>query len=447
VTPSIPVPIPFLCQRCGQQYATQVVQCSSCGGDEVKQATPRGREPEVLHFSKIPAHDDAQRHKTGIEGFDEVLGGGLVDDSIVLIAGEPGRGKSTIVLMAAVAFARRGVRVLYVSSEEGTAQLKARSNRMELDTEYGEEDFPLWAKSTGSLEEVDRLISLKNPDIILVDSINRFETMHASGGAGSLQQSLAVTSRLCTLAKREVRSVILVGHVNSEGEIAGPKALQHLVDAVLDLGADDAGRRFFVARKNRYGATGEATWWEMTARGLIDAGDPSIQLLARTSCEPGVVFLADATLAKPQLVRIEAQFNPEKGDIQVRGIASSRVKSVLKLLRAHSGLTDEEGVAIEVGTVLGQPCEDTGLDLALAVALLSAHLRKPVPWPSMAFGRLSVRGRIEPCDRDYPRLEAARTWGLRSVLASRWTRSPEEMGLVRVRKIDRLEEIGGWLTG
>lgn len=435
----------FVCERCREQYPAKIPVCPACGCDEVNPPRAKRSEPEALHISRVPSHEDGLRIHSGVPGLDTVLGGGLVEDSIVLIAGEPGAGKSSLLLAAASQWAEQGFRVLYVAAEEGAPAVKVRAVRLGIDTEAAEEDHPLYLRHTSSLEDIEQTVHRRDIDIVIVDSIQRIATLQVRGHSGSVEQMRACTKRLCDMAKKEVRAVILVGHVTAEGDIAGPMSLLHDVDALLMLGTDDAGRRYLLATKNRYGETGAATWWEMTGRGLIDAGDPSRQLLEQTDREAGIVFLPDASLAKPQLVRIEASVTDAAADLQCRGVEQGRVRHVLRLLRTHCDL-DLSGqcLAIEVGTLLGRPCKDQGLDLALAVAVLSAARGASVPWPSLAFGRLSVRGRVEPVDRDYLRLEASSGWRVRSILAPKWTRKCEAVERL-VARIPRLDGVQPWL--
>lgn len=443
----------YTCARCGAGYPRQVRICRSCGSDEVLAPRARRAPAEVLHISRVPSDDDVPRIHTGMPGLDELLGGerpGLPDDATVSLIGEPGGGKSTLLTDLACRLAEHGRRVGYIVPEESAVAVKSRAVRLGVDPDAGEDDLPIYLRSTDDTEEAGRIIRAKDLDVVIVDSVNRMRVRRLPSEAGSVQQVLAVTSWANRIAKVEARAFVMVGHVNKEGDAAGPMAFQHDVDACLQLGVDDAGRRYLLATKNRYAPSRQVAYYEMTAEGLVPSPDPSRELLAHTQPEPGVVFLPDASLAQPTLVRVEALVTDpgegQPGSLNVQGVEAGRVRAALRLLRGLQLPLAGQEIAVEVGSVLGEACKDPGLDLALAVALASAAQHRAVPWPAVVWGRVSVRGRVEATERDYPRLEAARAWRVRHALVPRWARGPSDNRPVQVRRIERMDEIDSWLS-
>ena len=410
-----------------------------------------------MHISRVPTTDDAPRLETGMPGLDRVLGGdrpGLPDDATVSVVGDPSAGKSTLLIDAAGRLAEDGHRVLYAVPEEGIDAVKSRAQRVGIDTDQAASYLPLYLRHTDSWEEIEHLVRLLDIDVLMLDSVNRTRLggIYKHLPCGSVQQVRAVVGRAVHLSKSQSRACILVGHINKEGDAAGPQDFAHDVDICLRIGIEETGGRYLLAEKNRYAQDRFAVHYDMTARGMLEVRDPSLAVLSRTGAEPGVVFLPDASLAQPALVRVEALVQDpgegREGAVSVQGVDKSRVAQALRLLRSHNDLPlAGQDIAVEVGTVLGQPCKDAGLDLALAVALASAALQRVVPWPSVVFGRLSVRGRVETVDRDYPRLEAARDWRVRHALVPAFSRGPDRMTPVSVCRVKRLEEIEGWIRG
>lgn len=432
-TPSV-----FRCGNCGNEQPS-AGPCPGCGAGECLAVKPKGKTRDAVHVSQVAAHDDAERLSTGIDGLDRVLGGGLVDDGVVLVYGGEGSGKSTLLAELARNLSEDGLRVYAWSGEENTGQLKARAVRVGLDSQVSERDCPLWLRHTSSLEEVESDVKELDPDVILGDSIQTIATMHATGHAGTVEQIGACARWFVGQAKERARCVILTSQLNAEGDTSGGRYLRHLVDVVLELGEDGAGGRFCTAPKNRYGATGEACWLEMTAEGFLEAPDAAREVLERTTPGAGVVFLPDASSERATWVRVEAVVSDEAGEPMLRGVDPARVRPLLRVLRSQAGLDlTGRSLAVEVGTVLGAPCRDPGLELAIAAAVLSADARRPWPHRTAAWGRVSVRGAVEPVARDHARITAAR--GVEAhVLCSMGSKLRETGPLVRrVRHVGEL---------
>jgi DNA repair protein RadA/Sms len=411
----------FVCQACGASFLRWEGQCRSCAawntlvetvvragarGDAATAAARRGSRAaarpgagEVTPLANIEA-PSVPRLPTDLRELDRVLGGGLVAGSLVLVGGEPGIGKSTLLLQAAAGLVRggEGRHVLYVSGEESASQLRLRAHRLGVATGPAGDAIAVLAESeVGRITEVARAT---RPSLVIVDSIQTATVDELDGPAGSVGQVRESALRLMDLAKGEGIAVILVGHVTKDGTIAGPKTLEHLVDAVIELSGDRAGTlRLLRATKNRFGSTEEIGVLELDETGLIEVPDPARAFLAQHETEsPGSVVAATMEGSRPMLVEVQALVAPAGYGTPARrvsGVDPNRLALLLAVLSRRAGLpvaTHDVYANLAGGLSLAEP----GLDLPVALALASSLRDRPVRLGTVAAGEVGLLGELRP---------------------------------------------------
>lgn len=357
-----------------------------------------------------------RRMVTRKDGFNRVMGGGIVVNSITLIGGPRGCGKSTLLIEVAGDLRAQGHRVLYISAEEVESQIGNRAKRLRLDHLKVR---VLHTRSLGVVrEELARLRGTEDdPDFIIMDSAQTIAETDGtvSGGAGSMTQVMHVGEYFTALAKDESRAVFLVCQENGDGDLAGPQMLAHLVDVELRFSRDGSDRRFLKDPKNRFGEADEIAVYDMTAHGLREIGDVTAEMLEDRMGEVGVIPFAAAHLARPIFLAVEASAHLiEEGEqmrpLETDGYESSRLRKVLDRLQSECGVvTMGRAIRVEVPRVLGDVVQDDELDMAVAAALLSALHNKPPPTRTLFFGRLALSGHFVSLARSESRLEAARS--------------------------------------
>jgi DNA repair protein RadA/Sms len=435
----------FLCQACGASFLRWEGQCRSCAAwntlvetvvrnpARAERATAAAARNgggsgavEVVRLAEIgePAVD---RIPTDIRELDRVLGGGLVPGSLVLVGGEPGIGKSTLLLQAAAGVVHGGVdrHVLYVSAEESAAQVRLRAQRLGLAAGPAADGIAVLAESeVGRIAEVARAT---RPTLVIVDSIQTVTVEELDGPAGSVGQVRESALRLMELAKGDGIAVVLVGHVTKDGTIAGPKTLEHLVDAVLELGGDRAGTlRLLRAAKNRFGSTEEIGVFELDETGLVEVADPARAFLAEHETEAsGSVVAATMEGSRPILVEVQALVapagygNPAR---RVSGIDSNRLALLLAVLSRRAGLpmgTHDVYANLAGGLSLAEP----GLDVPLALALASSLRDKPIRLGTVAIGEVGLLGELRAVPGLERRLREAARLGFERAIVPRPTRT------------------------
>jgi len=449
----------FVCQTCGAAFLRWEGQCRSCQSwntlvetivrvparaDGAKASARAGRgssgapavpAAEAVTLSRVetPA---VPRTPTGLGEVDRVLGGGLVAGSLVLVGGEPGVGKSTLLLQVAAGVAsaagETGGRVLYATGEESAAQVRLRASRLGLaDGQPGEAIEVLAAGDVGSIAEHARAT---RPALVVVDSIQTMTVDELEGPAGSVGQVRESALRLMDLAKGESIAVILVGHVTKDGSIAGPKTLEHLVDAVLELGGERSGvLRVLRASKNRFGSTEEIGVLELGERGLVEVDDPGRAFLVEHDASAaGSVVAATMEDTRPLLVEIQALVAQAGYGTPARrasGIDPNRLALLLAVLgrRAGIGLASHDVYANLAG---GLAVAEPGLDLPLALALASSLRDRPVESGTVAAGEVGLLGELRVVGGLERRLrEAARLGFRRAIVPAGRGRPPSVPGL------------------
>ena len=415
----------FVCQQCAFQSPKWIGRCPSCDGwntfvEERVVAPPKGRglaraPREPIALSDVPA-DAEQRLSTGIGEFDRVVGGGIVQGSCVLLGGDPGIGKSSLLMQASAALARKGT-VLYVSGEESAAQVKLRARRFGI---AGDNIFVLAETDLGSVIEA---IRRTRPIFAVIDSIQTMSSDAIASAAGGVSQLRECAARLLELAKGEDVPIFLVGHVTKEGAVAGPRVLEHIVDAVLYL----EGERFHAFRilratKNRFGSTDEVGVFEMAESGLREVANPSeVFLEERSRGVAGSVIVPTVEGTRPLLVEVQALVTPTSFGLPrrtVNGADPQRVLLLLAVLAKRAGLSAGSH-DVYVNLVGGLRIREPAADLGLAVAVASALRDRPADPRTVFVGELGLGGELRRVQRIAARLKEAERLGFeRAVVPS-----------------------------
>jgi DNA repair protein RadA/Sms len=361
--------------------------------------------------------DEAKRRPVGIEELDRVLGGGLVTGSLVLLGGEPGVGKSTLLLQAAERLAAAGADVLYVCGEESPQQIGLRARRL------GAVSDRVQLLPELDIVAVEQRVDDVRPDVLVVDSIQTAFDPELGGAPGSVGQVRACTARLMRIAKDLGVTTLIVGHVTKEGAIAGPRVLEHMVDAVLYFEGDrDHAFRIVRSVKNRFGSSSELGIFEMTEHGLEGVASPSALLLAeRTESVAGSVVMVAMDGSRPLLVEIQALVTPSYLPVPRRlatGIETARLLQVLAVLERRAGLSFA-GHDVLVSVAGGVRVAEPAIDLPLALALASALRDVPVPLDVAAFGEVGLTGHVRPVPQAVARVNEAARLGMTRVIAAR----------------------------
>ncbi len=419
-----------VCSACGHETPRWAGQCPGCGEwntlvEEARtHAAPshgaRGRAPAAIapvRLGSVAAREH-DRLSTGIAELDNVLGGGIVPGSLVLIGGAPGIGKSTLTTMALANLTAAGHRTLYVSAEESAAQIRLRAERLR---EPAALSIPVIAET--DLEVVLATIERERPDVCVVDSVQTLSSAALSSAAGSVAQVRQVAAEVMRVAKAQRTAVLLVGHVTKEGALAGPRVLEHLVDCVLQFeGERERTYRTVRAVKNRFGSTNEAGVFEMHDHGLVEVLDASARFVGEATGAPGSVVLCAMEGSRPLLVEVQALVSSSElvpPRRVVSGLDRNRVALVLAVLGRHAGI-GLGSADVFVNVVGGVRVDEPGGDLAVALAVASAARRVALVGdagkPLACFGELGLTGELRTVAHADRRLAEARKFGLPPVI-------------------------------
>jgi DNA repair protein RadA/Sms len=391
----------FVCNNCGAQHAAWAGRCNVCGEwntiteeavivTSSGKATTSGKNLETTTTKAAAKVDNVSRIKTAITDVDVVLGGGLVPGSVTLIAGQPGIGKSTLLLQIAAGIASKNS-VLYVSGEESEHQVGLRAHRLGADTAN------VSLATSNSADDVAATINKGKYSVVIVDSIQTMVLDGVASAAGSVTQITNCAHLLMGVAKRTNTAVILVGHVTKEGSIAGPKVLEHVVDTVLQLEGDRyGGFKLLRSIKNRFGSTSEAGIFEMEERGLVQIDNPSAALLAERQISDGSVVLATMEGSRPLLVEVQALVNKTSYGYPKRaasGIDLNRLNLLVAMLerRTKLNLSDKD---IYINIVGGMKITEPGADLAVCMAIASAAKGMQLKKNAVVFGEVGLSGEV-----------------------------------------------------
>jgi DNA repair protein RadA/Sms len=414
----------YICQECGQVSLTWSGRCPGCREwntlVEARQTGGRAK-PSRAAVSPMPLREvtapRTARLATGIGELDRVLGGGLVPGSLVLLGGSPGIGKSTLTGMTLANLEAAGVSTLYVSGEESAVQVRLRAERL------GDAALSVAVLAETSLEPVLGTLESERPQVCVIDSIQTLHTAAGTGAPGSVGQVREAATALAEVAKRRDVALILVGHLTKDGSLAGPRALEHLVDCVLRFeGERERTYRTLRALKNRFGATSEVGVFEMRSGGLTEVADPSARFVEEATRAPGSVVLPAMEGSRPVLVEVQALVAPSELEAPRRvsnGIDRNRLSLVLAVLTRHAKLS-LAGADVFVSVAGGVRVEEPGADLAIAMAVASAHRREALlgvaDRPLACFGELGLTGELRHAGHPERRIAEARKFGLGPVI-------------------------------
>ena len=439
--------VAFVCGDCGAEHGKWQGQCAGCGQWNTLRETagsPRARGgagfagavPQAAKLADVGISDNA-RLRSGFGELDRVLGGGFVAGSVVLVGGDPGAGKSTLLLQVSTVVAR-GCEVLYVSGEESLEQIAGRARRLGLP----EDGLTLAVETT--VERIAQLVDAVRPKLVIVDSIQVMQAEASQSPPGSVGQVRESAAELVRLAKRNRVAIVLVGHVTKEGNLAGPKVLEHMIDCFLMLEAP-AGSRYRTLRgqKNRFGAVNELGVFAMTETGMREVANPSAIFLQRPKTPaPGSVVTVAWEGTRPLLVEIQALVDGGQGGYPRRvavGLDAQRLAMHLAVLHRHAGvsLADQDVFANVVG---GVRVAETGADRALILATLSSFRDHAVPKNLVVFGELGLTGEVRPVQNGQDRIREAGKHGFTQAIVPRGNRPRAPIDGVEAVPVATLKE-------
>src|SRR5579884_4469064 len=407
----------FVCQNCGAACARWTGKCEACGewntlveeGAEGPRRSMRKGRPFIIEALKGDSRE-APRLPSGITEFDRVTGGGLVRGSVLLLGGDPGIGKSTLLLDVAAAVARKRHRAVYISGEEAVAQVRLRAERL------GLADAAVEIAAETSVEDIVATMSHGDPpQLLVIDSIQTMWTQTVEASPGTVTQVRGSAGELIRYAKRSGAAVILVGHVTKDGQIAGPRVVEHMVDAVLSF-EGEGGHLFRILRavKNRFGPTDEIGVFEMTGGGLREVANPSALFLSeRDLGAPGTAVFAGIEGTRPLLVEMQALVAPTILGTPRRAVVGwdhNRLAMVLAVLEAHCGVR-LSGHDVYLNVAGGLRIQEPAADLAAAAALVSSLANAALPSDAVYFGEISLSGMVRPVAQAAARLKEAQKLG------------------------------------
>jgi DNA repair protein RadA/Sms len=449
----------YVCQSCGASFPRWMGKCEACGAwnsiaeeaapDTLPKGLSRGKGKKVEFVPLDGKAPEAMRRPTGIAEFDRVTGGGLVRGSAILIGGDPGIGKSTILLQVvnAVAKGSKPMRSAYISGEEAVEQVQLRAKRLEMSSHAVE-----IATATNVRDILSTLDVASPPELVVIDSIQTMYLDNLDSAPGTVAQVRSCAAELIRLAKSRGFVLVLVGHVTKEGQIAGPRVLEHMVDTVLYF-EGERGHHFRLLRavKNRFGPANEIGVFEMTEGGLQEVANPSALFLAeRRGSVSGATVFAGIEGTRPVLVEIQALVSPSPQATPRRAVVgwdSSRLAMLLAVLETRCGLAFA-GNEVYLNVAGGLRISEPAADLAVALALVSALSDRPVPEDVVAFGEIGLSGELRMVSQADLRLREAGKLGFRRALRpKRRSDNKERNGAVEVLEIGHLQDLIDWLYG
>jgi len=445
----------FFCQNCGAQSPKWIGKCPACGEwntyvEEIVQKEesgkgswkPQGRGSQKSNIPKKIIdvnYEEQPRWVTGDPELDRVLGGGIVPGSLVLIGGEPGIGKSTLMLQ--IALILKGKTILYVSGEESEAQIKMRADRMEA------KNPDCYVLSETNTQHIFQQIELLKPDLLVIDSIQTLNSQYVESAAGSVSQVRECTAELLKFAKETGTPVFLIGHITKDGSIAGPKVLEHMVDTVLQFEGDQhLTYRILRTSKNRFGSTHELGIYEMRSEGLRSVANPSeILLTQREEVLNGVAIGAMLEGNRPLLIEIQSLVSPAAYGTPQRsstGHDAKRLNMLLAVLEKRGGMRlGQQDVFLNVAG--GLRVNDPGLDLAVCASLISSYEDSPVSEKICFAGEVGLGGEIRAVSRIENRIAEADKLGFDKIIVSKYAIKGLDLGKYKIQilPLSKLEEM------
>lgn len=437
----------YYCQNCGTRSATWLGRCNVCGQwntfvEEVIQRSPSKKRENVVVDSqpqllKDITGDTSVRISSGIGELDRVLGGGIVQGSIILLGGDPGIGKSTLMLQLALNI--KNTKVLYVSGEESATQIKLRASRMQLDSDN------CYIVNETSLQAIFSHIDSIKPNILIIDSIQTLQTDTLDSSAGSISQIRETASELQRYAKQTATTIFLIGHITKDGVLAGPKVLEHIVDVVLQFEGDNKFvYRLIRATKNRFGSVSEIGIFEMMQNGLREVDNPSEILIShRDEDISGVAVATTIEGNRPLLIEVQALVasaiygNPQRS---ATGFDFRRLSMLLAVLDKKCGKKfSSHDVFLNIAG--GIKTDDTAVDLSIVAALLSSAVDVPISSKDCFAGELSLSGEVRPVSRIDTRISEAMKLGYKRIFISASSKVQTHYDHIEVKKISKVSEL------
>ena len=441
--------IVYSCTECGGQVPKWQGQCPHCTAwntfvESVAELATSGKN----RYSALAATSTIQtleelgatevpRTPTGIAEFDRVLGGGLVSGGVVLIGGDPGIGKSTLLLQALAHLATHK-KVLYISGEESAQQIALRAKRLSLDARE------MYLLAEIQLEKIQAVIKQQCPDVVVIDSIQTMYSEHLTSAPGSVAQVRECAAQLTRMAKSAEITMILVGHVTKDGTLAGPRVLEHIVDTVLYFEGDShSSFRLIRAFKNRFGAVNELGVFAMTERGLREVSNPSALFLSQHGAQvPGSCVMVTQEGTRPLLVEIQALLdeahspNPRRLSL---GLEQNRLAMLLAVLHRHAGIAcfDQD---VFINAVGGVKITEPGADLPILLAIVSSLRNKPLPEKMVVFGEVGLAGEVRPVQRGQERLREAAKLGFTVAIIPKANEPKQAIAGMEIITVGRVED-------
>ncbi len=439
----------WICQNCGYETPRPLGKCPDCGSwssfiEEVEQVNNKTQEIVILDSETAHTINDIElneeiRFTTGYEEFDRILGGGLVQGSLVLLAGDPGIGKSTLVLQTSQNVCAQGKKLLYVCAEESSSQIKLRAKRLGVQAEN------LFVYPKTDIESIRHQAEQVSPDVLIIDSIQAVYTQTITSGAGSVSQIRECTNLLLEFAKSRNITVIIVGHVTKEGNIAGPKVLEHMVDTVIYFEGDRyKSYRLLRAIKNRFGSTNEVGVFLMTDSGLVEVTNPNELFLQdrNKECAPGSAVIATSEGTRILLVELQALVGTTSYPSPRRvatGLEYNRLLQILAVLEKRIGLNlSKQDVYVNVigGIEITEPAADLGIAMAIA-----ACARDIVISPSCAIvGEIALSGEVRAVDNIEKRILEAQKLGFKKIIVPKQSKKSKNNYEIEVIEVSRVSE-------
>lgn len=420
----------FVCQNCGTSYVKWAGRCENCGEwntlleqevpteaeakSALSKAAVSGKKLSAVSINEIEPSDAGSRLKTGFPELDSVLGGGILLGGVALLAGQPGMGKSTILMQICATISGAGHKVLYVSGEESAGQVKMRAIRL------GASSDKLHFASSSSANDIAKTIEEDGYDLVVVDSIQTLMMAEISSAPGTVSQVSNCGNLIIRAAKASGTAVIIVGHVTKEGTLAGPKVLEHLVDVVLNFEGDRyGGFKTIRAVKNRFGSTNEVAIFEMATEGLVEVKNPSEALLSERQNTDGSIIMATIEGTRPLLVEIQALVNTTNFGYPKRtasGFDLNRLNLLIAVLekRTKLKLQDKD---IFINVVGGMKLNDSAADLAICMAIASAAAGRKLDEKVVVFGEVGLGGEIRSVIAPDRRIAEAKKLGFKNAIA------------------------------
>lgn len=441
----------FTCSSCGSSFTKWSGRCDGCGewntiAEDTGLSTGGGskslgaKRGSAMTLSDLRAEETPPpRTHSNMSELDRVLGGGLVPASAILVGGDPGIGKSTLLLQAAAQFARQGLKTIYVSGEEASAQVRMRAQRL------GLTDAPVQLAAETNLRNILTTLEAESPGLAIIDSIQTMWLDTVDSAPGSVSQVRAAAHELTTFAKRKGVSVVLVGHVTKEGQIAGPRVVEHMVDTVLYF-EGERGHQFRILRavKNRFGPADEIGVFEMTGAGLAEVINPSALFLSeRGEPSPGSVVFAGIEGTRPVLCELQALVAPSPHSQPRRTVVGwdgGRLAMILAVLEARCGIPFA-GLDVYLNVAGGMKISEPAADLAVAAALLSAREDSALPADTVVFGEISLSGALRPAPQTENRLKEAQKLGFTGAIAPKGGKALGASGM----KLNQMSDLTGFV--